>query len=100
MISHVDKFIGSKGYLLFFEANGLMISIRIALWVVIMSVWLGIFLVDIIKTKRLNILKYTKIFDLKYLFILFAFILWGLVNGILNNNGYNSIFFDSLDSFA
>ncbi|MBU1421187.1 O-antigen ligase family protein [Patescibacteria group bacterium] len=41
LIMFAELFIGSKGYLFYFEHSGLIISIRIALWLVIMSVWLG-----------------------------------------------------------
>lgn len=88
-----ELIIGSKGYLFFFEYSGLVVSIRIALWLVIMSVWLAKLITNAIKTKRVK-LEFLKSPYSPYFFILFLFILWGSVNGWLNNNDYGNIFFD------
>ncbi|PIT94896.1 hypothetical protein COT96_02440, partial [Candidatus Falkowbacteria bacterium CG10_big_fil_rev_8_21_14_0_10_38_22] len=50
-----ELFIGSKGYLFYFTSNGLTISLRIALWLIIISVWLGQTLTSWIKNKRLEV---------------------------------------------
>ncbi len=88
-----ELFIGSKGYLLFFDYNGLTISIRIALWLIIMSVWLGQTLAKYIQTKKLEI-NFLRSKYFYYYIILFLFIGWGLASGILNRNSLNNIFFD------
>ncbi len=100
-----ELFIGSKGYLFFFEYNGLIVSIRIALWLIVMAVWLGKAIVGFkngakggpiaIKAVRpLHGLEFFKSSYFSYFFILFIFILWGVVNGVLNNNEFSNIFFD------
>lgn len=91
-----ELFIGSKGYLFYFEYGGLVISIRMALWLIIMSVWLTNFIIGLIKRKEAkppvgNLASYS---FLPYFLILFIFIAWGLVSGFLNHNSFNNIFFD------
>ncbi|MFH1662231.1 MAG: O-antigen ligase family protein [Candidatus Falkowbacteria bacterium] len=88
-----ELFIGSKGYLFFFDFNGSIISIRIALWLVVMSVWLSKIIINLIKTKKIEI-EFLKSSHLKYFSILFLFIIWGIINGFLNNNEFSNIFFD------
>ena len=51
----IELFIGSKGYLFYFASNGLTISLRIALWLIIISVWLGQTINSWIKNKKLEI---------------------------------------------
>jgi O-antigen ligase len=91
-----ELFIGSKGYLFYFEYGGLVISIRMALWLIIMSVWLTNFIIGLMKKKEAklpvgNLASYS---FLPYFLILFIFIAWGLVSGFLNHNSFNNIFFD------
>ncbi len=88
-----ELFIGSKGYLFFFEQGGIIISIRIALWLVIMSVWLAKIISNLIKNKKLQI-EFFKSSYFSYFLILFLFIAWGVINGFLNNNTISNIFFD------
>jgi len=88
----VELFIGSKGYLFYFEQGGLIISIRIAFWLIVMSVWLGAVIGRLLKTKKLDF-GYLKV-SFKYFIILFLFIGWGLINGFLNKNEFGNIFFD------
>ncbi len=90
-IIFIELFIGSKGYLFYFSANDLVISIRIALWLVVLSVWLAKFLIKILRKKEINFV-HSQI--LPYFFVLFAFLLWGLVNGFLNHHQFNNLFFD------
>jgi O-antigen ligase len=86
----IELIIGSKGYLFFFENDGLVLSIRISLWLIIMSVWAGQLLYNRLKgLKDINKFPYFIYFS-----VLFIFILWGLINGKLNNNTINNIFFD------
>ncbi|MEA3463635.1 MAG: O-antigen ligase family protein [Patescibacteria group bacterium] len=92
-ILFTELFIGSKGYLFFFEDDGIIISIRIALWLVVMAVWLGQTISYWIKNKKLQI-RFFKSSYSSYFLILFLFIIWGIVNGFLNNNETSNIFFD------
>jgi len=89
----VELFIGSKGYLFALDINGAVISIRIALWLIIMSVWLAKVITNWLKTKQLKI-EFLQSRYIYYFIILFIFIVWGLLNGFLNHNSLNNIFFD------
>ncbi len=87
-ILFAELFIGSKGYLFFFEQDGLIISIRIALWLIVMSVWFGKAVIrGETSLKEVSPLR-------SYFIILFVFIIWGIINGFLNHNEFNNIFFD------
>jgi len=93
-----ELIIGSKGYLFYFEDSGIIISIRIAIWLIVMAVWLGK-LINKATHKELNSeaseLSSGKYFSYFYYFIiLFLFIAWSAINGLLNHNGFNNIFFD------
>ncbi len=85
-----ELFIGSKGYLFFFDN---IMSIRIALWLIVMAVWAGKVISNWIRTKKLNI-EFFKSSYRNYFFILFLFIIWGIINGILQNNEFGNVFFD------
>ncbi|MDP2708472.1 MAG: hypothetical protein Q8O93_00245 [bacterium] len=88
-----ELIIGSFGYLFYFETGGFKISWRIALWLIVMSVWLAKATLNIIKTKKINILFFKSDYA-NYFLILFIFIFWGAVSGLLNGNSINNIFFD------
>ena len=88
-----ELFIGSFGYLFYFETGGLKISIRLALWLIIISVWLTKTAVSWAKTKQLNAV-FLKSDYFNYFFVLFIFVAWGVVNGFLNHNSLGNIFFD------
>ncbi|MCG2697694.1 hypothetical protein L6307_01195 [Candidatus Parcubacteria bacterium] len=92
-IIFAELFIGSKGYLFAFEQGEFLISIRIALWLVVMAVWLGKTISNGIKHKKLEI-KFFKSCYFYYFIILFLFIAWGIISGVLNHNSFNNIFFD------
>ena len=85
-----ELFIGSKGYLFFFEHDKFTISIRIALWLAVMSVWLG---KKILHFRQNKIAFFSSQF-FPYFSVLFLFIAWGLINGLINNNLSGNIFFD------
>ncbi len=91
-----ELFVGSKGYLFYFEYSGLVISIRMALWIIIMAVWLAIYINYLIKKKedKIFIKNLTSYDFIPYFLILLIFIAWGLVNGFINHNSFNNIFFD------
>ncbi len=90
-----ELFIGSKGYLFFIEYNGVNVSIRLALFLVIISIGLFHFW----KTKpSIQQLKdnLKTLSTLNKIYILFGIILLvGVINAIQNNHPYNNIFFDS-----
>lgn len=88
-----ELMIGSFGYLFYFENNGFKISIRIALWLIVMSIWLSGEIIKFIKTKKIKII----FFHSRYLFYfsaLFIFIIFGAINGFAGDNKFNDIFFD------
>ena len=88
-----ELFISSKGYLFALDADGFSISIRIALWLIVMSVWLSGRISGLIRDRKPDISLFTSpLFP--YFFVLFMFISWGLLNGFLNGNGFENIFFD------
>ncbi|MFH0892291.1 MAG: O-antigen ligase family protein, partial [Candidatus Falkowbacteria bacterium] len=97
-IALAELFIGSKGYLFFLEIDDFTLSIRIAFWLVLMSVWAGKNITRIFSEKKLSFLH--RRFSLKrghilpYFLFLFLFMLWGIVNGFLHNNDFGNIFFD------
>ncbi len=90
-IIFTELFIGSKGYLFYFSANDLVISIRIALWLVVLAVWLAGFLIKILRKQEINFIHSRILF---YFSVLFAFLFWGLINGFLNQHQFNNLFFD------
>lgn len=89
----VELFIGSKGYLFFLEYNGLAFSLRMALWLVVMAAWSGQTIVSWVKNKKTDF-SFAKSEFFPYFGVLFLFILWGAINGILNHNALNDLFFD------
>jgi len=88
-----ELFIGSFGYLFYFESGGLKISLRIALWLIILAVWLSKTILDWVKTKKLTI-DFLKSNNFYYFLALAIFIAWGLLNGVLNKNLDSNIFQD------
>jgi hypothetical protein len=94
-----ELFIGSKGYLFYFDLNGLNLSIRIALWLVVMSVWLAGLLTYFYRNRSIKadlsaFIRKIRQGSEKYLAILSLFILWGVVDGAWRGNDYANIFFD------
>ncbi len=79
-----ELFIGSKGYLFYFDVGSVSVSLRIALFLVVMAVCLY---------RRIE--KRDFKFNLnKWWWILFAFIVWGFVWGIIRGNSFQNVFFD------
>ena len=93
LILLAELFIGSKGYLFYFDFGGFSISIRIALWLIVMAVWAGKTISGYIKNKKLEV-EFLKSSYFSYFLILFIFITWGVINGILRGNSFNNLFFD------
>jgi len=93
LIALAELFIGGKGYLFFFSLNGIVISIRIAIWLIIMAVYLYKILTRLIKNRTINF-TFLKTTNLHLFIALFIFLTWGIINAFLNKNGWNNIFFD------
>jgi hypothetical protein len=94
-----ELFIGSKGYLFYYNFDGTLISIRIAFWLVIMGVWFYRSGITRIFTRNNAEILQTKFFFFKsklfYWFAgLFAVIAWGLAMGFMRGNSFNNIFDD------
>lgn len=92
-VALAELFIGSKGYLFFFEQGGLVLSLRMALWLIVMSVWSGQVIICWIKNKKIDF-PFARGDFFPYFGALFIFVLWGVVNGLLNRNAANDVFFD------
>ncbi len=99
-----ELFIGSKGYLFYFDTGSVSISLRIAFFIVVFGVWLfrkiqmsnSKFQINS-KSQIQN--SKTIIHDSKFLipriyWILFIFIAWGFVWGLIRGNSFQNIFFD------
>lgn len=98
LILLAELFIGSKGYLFYFDTTGAVISIRIALWLIVMAVWLGKLLAKWMGNRGFNpqAWGFNPHKHFKYFLPLFIFIVWGVINGFLNHNDFGNIFFDFL----
>ena len=98
-IAILELVIGSKGYLLHINiSDNEAISIRIAIWVIILAVWFKNFIFSI-KEKDLakkSVFLKPEILKRGYLnlfLLLFALIAWGGINGFWHN-GFNNTFLD------
>lgn len=92
LIVLTELFISSKGYLFSWQTPEIEVSIRIGIWLIIMSVWFAQYLISAIKNKTIKL----NIFYSHYRFHLLALLLilsWGAVNA-LNRNEFSNIFFD------
>jgi len=79
-----ELIIGSKGYLFSYEFSEISISIRLGLYLVVLGVWL----IKLIKNKNIK-------FPLLGAYsLLFVFLAWGILRGVLNHNSFDNIFFD------
>ncbi len=89
-----EIFVSSKGYLFFWDFGGIKISIRIALWLLFMSVFLAKFVIIFFKKKKKAFESFLQNPFFSYFMVLFAFIVWGVVNALLNKNSFATMFFD------
>jgi len=96
----IELIIGSKGYLFFAELFGARISIRIALWLIVMLVWLAKTLIVLIREKNTgaeikNFFLSLKTGERRSFALLALFVLWGFINGLLiTRNGLAGTFLD------
>lgn len=99
-IAFLELLIGSKGYLLHLHFMGNeAVSIRIAIWVVILAVWLKNFLFSVLDKdeSRRSIFLKAEVLKKGYFnlfLILFALIAWGVINGFWRNN-FDDAFLDA-----
>jgi O-antigen ligase len=100
-IIFAELFIGSLGYLFWLDLGDFRLSIRVGLWTSFMAVWFFKLILQYIG-KNKNSSFFSNEFKLKfyssllfYKLLLIFFIIWGVINGILNNNGLGNIFFDA-----
>jgi len=98
-----ELFVGSKGYIFSLETGGVSFSIRIAIFLIVIGVWLlkffELWLKQYKQTKKIwvwptGFLNLRKSNLAKWYVILFIFIAWGLIEGIIKGNGFANVFFD------
>jgi len=90
----VELFIGSKGYLFYFEAQGVQVSLRIILWLIVMTVWAVSFASRWLKTKKFPWPSVKK-FPFFWIFGALGFlVVFGLLNGLLRGHDFSNLFFD------
>lgn len=102
LIVLAELIIGSKGYILFFTTSGFQVSLRIAFFVILFSIWLSKLLVDLINNKfsnskstnTINYFSFRKSRFFKYYFIFFVILFFTFILGILGGNGFSDAFFD------
>lgn len=83
-----ELIIGSQGYIFSLEFGGMEISIRLALWLIVMSVWLA----KAINNRRVEFLR-CRLF--KTYLSLAIVIIWGVGWGLIRGNNFGAIFFDA-----
>lgn len=84
---------GGKGWLLSFGALGEPIPIRILLFIALMSAWAIKFIVSQYRIRELvSVIPHSMRMSLGALFI---FIAWGIVWGLLRNNGVSNVLLDA-----
>jgi len=88
-----ELFIGSKGYLFFLDFSGKTVSIRVALFGVVMGVWVMKKIISLAKEKKL-VINHQAFKENIDLLVFFALIAMGLLNGLYNQNGLGNIFYD------
>ncbi|MDO8582168.1 MAG: O-antigen ligase family protein [bacterium] len=85
-----ELFIGSKGFLFFWVVGGTMISLRIALWLVVMSVWCARFLTN--KNERDFWRHAIQRPIIRWVFLFFFVILFSAVQGFFRNTPADAFF--------
>ncbi len=82
-----ELLIGSKGYLFWLELGGLKVSLRLAIFLILLAVWL----IKLFKNKDFPFFRSPL---LKPFSVLVFFILYGLLIGFIKENTFDNIFFD------
>lgn len=93
LIVIAELLIGSKGYLFYFDLDSKSISIRIALWAILMIVWLVRTLINMLKTKKIALVFKNSSYS-SYFFIFFFIVVFSVINGLINGSQLANIFFD------
>jgi len=91
-----ELFVGSMGHLFFISLGSYNLSIRVALWLVIMLVFVGKFIRQLIIKKQASpyLLSLKNFSAWKILSILGFFILVGVLNGLGHHNNFSLILLD------
>jgi O-antigen ligase len=89
----IELIIGSKGYLFSWPNEYFNLSLRMSLWLIVLSVWFGRSLVKCLNGE--NILNKEKRKPDYILYIFLFFIFFGIVNGFNHGHQWQNIFFDS-----
>lgn len=92
MLLLAELIIGSKGYIFSLKFDGVEVSIRIALWLIVLSFWLAATL----KTRRLAFCQ-SQFF--KPYAALAVVLLWGLIWGLARHDNFGTVFFDANNYF-
>lgn len=82
-----ELIIGSKGYIFSLSFDGIEVSIRIALWLIVLSFWLG----RAVRTWRVQFCQ-SKFF--KPYALLAVVIVWAFVWGLVRHDNFGAVFFD------
>jgi len=86
-IAIAELIIGSLGKILVLELNGFDISLRMAIWIILLCVWFA----HILKNRKISFLK-------SRLFVPFCIlclvIFWGIIFGVIRSNSISAIFSD------
>jgi hypothetical protein len=95
LIIAAELILGSKsGYLFYLETGGDSLSIRITLWIIFLSSWLIRSIIPkLISKDYKRIMPFDQAW-FKYFIVFGIFVTWGVLNGFLNNNSFDNIFFD------
>ncbi len=88
-----ELFVGSHGYLFSLQIkDGLSVSLRIALFLIVLAVWLTKLIIH--WKPKSKILIYNPPLVIYPYLVLFSLITLGIINGLINNE-FSSVFFDA-----
>jgi hypothetical protein len=90
-----ELFIGSFGRLFSMDVSGFSVSVRMSLWLSVMLIWLIQLLVLRVRTGTCANKAVLKSREFKIFIPLFIFIVWGLVNALLNHTSLSYIINDA-----
>lgn len=88
-----ELIIASKGYLFSWEIGDKALSIRIGIFLAVMLIWFFNVLKNYFKKKKMGI-AFLKSNLFPYYLVLFLFLVWGIISGIIQNNNLGNLFFD------
>jgi len=93
-ILFIELIIDSLGYLFYLDIFSFKISIRIMIWLIILFVWFVGLIIKIFKEKKFVVFKNIFSKKLKYFYILFIFIIFGVIIAYIRGNNLKDLFFD------